>query len=676
MANKTMHHVVIGENTYEIVDQYAREHGGSDVTIDPTLSQSGQAADAKATGDAIGEVNGRLVAVSEATRNLFDITKLTATGITITGEAATGTANAFLTAFRNGIPNLGIAFEENTQYTISLIATNNGTKTNSNGLKVYLVYTDNTKSENNLSNSSDNRAYSFTSTSGKTVSTIAFAYGNEGTNEWTLSDIQLEKGTQKTEYVPHLSATDSVARTQIASLSQSVADNSTMVDILAVQNYVKVTRPRVINGALSTSTGERVYTLSQVNSYCITPDLLHVAKGSTITKANTTMRIYKYNSDGSFVSYFTVNTSTLKYVFAADEYVRLFFLVSGAQNMTPKAVFDSVTFDLALLNYTEPDIITSFLGLNGEKGTVERSIESGEACIIQFPNSENMEIDFHIDRDQNNAYYRDSLALRGVRRLDYIVISHYHNDHIGLIEKAISYGYIYIDGATVFLPQLITEELASQMPEEWQTYYERQNALISMFESHSCTIIHPVDGDELNIGGAVIQWYNCDHSAYYDSTSGYHSNNYNDCSLCFNLRYWNTVINYTGDLGPIGQRKMGGKMPKADILKAMHHGWDNGVNNLIPAFINNVSPNMVVVCNGYAHRPTSGNQQEPNMLNASSPIYSWAEANGVPAYPTCTNGNIDILINKYGYRLDGHYTRFIRNDKNWSYSDNSEHIES
>lgn len=28
MANKTMHHVVIGGDTYEIVDQYAREHGG------------------------------------------------------------------------------------------------------------------------------------------------------------------------------------------------------------------------------------------------------------------------------------------------------------------------------------------------------------------------------------------------------------------------------------------------------------------------------------------------------------------------------------------------------------------------------------------------------------------------------------------------------------------------
>ena len=51
MANKTMHHVVIGSDTFEIVDQYAREHS----VTDTTLSISGTAADAKAVGDAIAD---------------------------------------------------------------------------------------------------------------------------------------------------------------------------------------------------------------------------------------------------------------------------------------------------------------------------------------------------------------------------------------------------------------------------------------------------------------------------------------------------------------------------------------------------------------------------------------------------------------------------------------------
>lgn len=60
MANKTMHHVVIGSDTFEIVDQYAREHS---VTIDSTLTQSGQAADAKAVGDAVDALDTRVTAV-------------------------------------------------------------------------------------------------------------------------------------------------------------------------------------------------------------------------------------------------------------------------------------------------------------------------------------------------------------------------------------------------------------------------------------------------------------------------------------------------------------------------------------------------------------------------------------------------------------------------------------
>lgn len=72
MANKTMKTLTIGSNTYEIVDESARldiETLKSDVEIlkengsvngsivDDTLTQSGQAADAKVTGDAINQLS-------------------------------------------------------------------------------------------------------------------------------------------------------------------------------------------------------------------------------------------------------------------------------------------------------------------------------------------------------------------------------------------------------------------------------------------------------------------------------------------------------------------------------------------------------------------------------------------------------------------------------------------
>ena len=79
MANKTMHHVVIGSDTFEIVDQYAREHG---VTIDSTLTQSEQAADAKAVGDALA------LKADELKNALNDVTEVLPKEITIDSAVA------------------------------------------------------------------------------------------------------------------------------------------------------------------------------------------------------------------------------------------------------------------------------------------------------------------------------------------------------------------------------------------------------------------------------------------------------------------------------------------------------------------------------------------------------------------------------------------------------------
>jgi len=56
-------------------------------------------------------------------------------------------------------------------------------------------------------------------------------------------------------------------------------------------------------------------------------------------------------------------------------------------------------------------------------------------------------------------------------------------------------------------------------------------------------------------------------------------------------------------------------------------------------------------------------------------MQSWCEASGVPNYRTAKNGTMQLHMDAYNWRFRGGYSRYIRNDKNWSYSDNSEHIE-
>ena len=176
---------------------------------DTTLSIAGRAADAAKTGEEIADVKS---ALSETTRNLFDTNKLTATGITVNKNDASGTAGAFYVAFDSGIANIGITFEASTQYTASITGTNTGSTTSGNGLQFKFIYTDNTSSVFNFSNSDDKKRRVFTSTEGKTVQNVGFSYSSGSTNTWVIEDIQIEKGSSASLFVPHITATDCIAR--------------------------------------------------------------------------------------------------------------------------------------------------------------------------------------------------------------------------------------------------------------------------------------------------------------------------------------------------------------------------------------------------------------------------------------------------------------------------------
>ena len=202
--------------------------------IDNTLSTAGKAADAKKTGDKLDDLSG-------STRNLFDYHKLQATGITISNGVVSGAASAFNTAFNNGIP-IEITFDPNTQYTWSFKAKNNGDVTTGNGLSFRFKYTDNTVDANSVPNSTSSfTQFSFTSASEKTVSALLINYGSAGSNVWELEEIQLEKGTSRSAYVPSITAADSVARA-IAN------ENSTSIAKAVLQGASDVLKPSTLGG--------------------------------------------------------------------------------------------------------------------------------------------------------------------------------------------------------------------------------------------------------------------------------------------------------------------------------------------------------------------------------------------------------------------------------------------
>ena len=176
-------------------------------------------------GDAVrGQVTNLKSALSETTSNLFDIKKLSASGITISDGVASGTATAFMQAFDwdcGGVP-LDITFKPNTRYVFSALAKNAGTSANTNGLSLGFYYTDGTKSAQGISNSAtDFTQVTIASDPSKTVQYVYIGYVSAGGNTWNLKEVSLKVANATPEFMPHISATDVVARDSIDRLMLS-----------------------------------------------------------------------------------------------------------------------------------------------------------------------------------------------------------------------------------------------------------------------------------------------------------------------------------------------------------------------------------------------------------------------------------------------------------------------
>ena len=189
----------------------------SKTPVDDTLSVAGEAADAKATGDALDELNERLDDVTVTGLNLFDIRLLEGKeGITVNGDTFSALPQ---TLYTYG-DIYGVEYEAGQQYTVSLEAKTTSQLT-SNGLRVDAHYTDSSSSLLclYLNSQSTYLKKTGTTTAGKTVSSITIAYSNNSNTIWDVKQFQIEKGTVAHDYVPfELSAVDKYVRALVPEL--------------------------------------------------------------------------------------------------------------------------------------------------------------------------------------------------------------------------------------------------------------------------------------------------------------------------------------------------------------------------------------------------------------------------------------------------------------------------
>lgn len=183
-----------------------------------------------------------------------------------------------------------------------------------------------------------------------------------------------------------------------------------------------------------------------------------------------------------------------------------------------------------------------------------------------------------IDAGTSDKKALDYLKKINVIKLDYVIATHPHEDHIGSMDDVINNCTV----GTFYSPKVTTTT---------KTYENMVNAL----KNKNLKITVPKVGDQLNIGNATLTFLAPNSDKYEDL------NNY---SIVVKLKFGNTSFLFTGDAEDLSDGEILQKQLdiQADVLKVGHHGSTSSTSQ---DFLNKVNPKYAIIScgkdNDYGH---------------------------------------------------------------------------
>ena len=258
----------------------------------------------------------------------------------------------------------------------------------------------------------------------------------------------------------------------------------------------------------------------------------------------------------------------------------------------------------------------------------------GDCILIQTSNGKNILVD--ANERVTSTQIINYLKSINVDKIDTIIITHYHSDHVGAMPLIMD--YVSCEGITAYHRTPDWSKMGDIEINEWLTkwYYDE---FISKCNSKGVNLITPTERQRLNLGeGEYIEFYNTNNQDY---------SNYN--SLSFGLLYvlGDSKCFLAGDMTYNSENLVGkGTIGKVDLHKTGHHAWNYSTQEW---FAKELGAKYNIITTLYINDETRKNAR------------AVLQKNGLNVYSQATNGTIVATVKPSGVTIDKTNTDVLRN---------------